>query len=298
MNIKHLLLLFLPLTSFLSCAGLPETVYEEDLIEPLAFYSVENGKILPDSCEEEESLVLTEENRNLHLLIWNRSLEIIPDSYEHFIKNFRISSDGVENIMAFVEPAEEGDKTNLSSWTLAIDLVDVLNRMGEVKNRDMDETLIHEFGHILSLNSEEVNALVVDDPDDMSWMEEWDFSTTYRMNDCVAREKSYLNMFFQQFWGEEQIREWFAIYNDSETEDDYYSALNSLSIKYYTDFVSDYAMTNPEEDFAESFTHFVMKEKPVGDTISHQKIRFFYDFPELLAIRDEIRSVLPESYAA
>ncbi len=48
-------------------------------------------------------------------------------------------------------------------------------------------------------------------------------------------------------------------------------------------------MENPEEDIAESFLHFVWEDKPKGRTIAEQKILFFYDFDELIKIREEIR---------
>ena len=56
--------------------------------------------------------------------------------------------------------------------------------------------------------------------------------------------------------------------------------------------MTEYAATNPSEDFAESFMVFVLKEKPIKSTITDQKILFFYDFPELVEIRDFIRSNL------
>jgi hypothetical protein len=60
--------------------------------------------------------------------------------------------------------------------------------------------------------------------------------------------------------------------------------------------VTEYAASNPDEDFAESFTVFVLKEKPTKPTVNFihkdQKILFFYDFPELVEMRDFIRSNL------
>ena len=60
--------------------------------------------------------------------------------------------------------------------------------------------------------------------------------------------------------------------------------------------MTEYAATNPSEDFAESFMVFVLKEKPAKSTADFihkdQKILFFYDFPELVEIRDFIRNNL------
>ena len=90
--------------------------------------------------------------------------------------------------------------------------------------------------------------------------------------------------------------------------------------KYYDQFVTHYAADQPTEDIAESFTAFVLWDE---DTIAYhkkvctkegwnlitpwwkwcdkiyrdnsmweEKIRFFYDFPELVEMRDFIRSNL------
>jgi len=54
--------------------------------------------------------------------------------------------------------------------------------------------------------------------------------------------------------------------------------------------VTDYAVTSPEEDIAESRMFFILDPKTAGDTIAEQKILFFYDWPELARLRDEIIS--------
>jgi len=37
---------------------------------------------------------------------------------------------------------------------------------------------------------------------------------------------------------------------------------------------------------------FVLQDKPEGNLIRDQKVRFFYDFPEMLAVRDHARQYL------
>ncbi|MBK9051223.1 MAG: hypothetical protein IPL78_09985 [Chloroflexi bacterium] len=48
--------------------------------------------------------------------------------------------------------------------------------------------------------------------------------------------------------------------------------------------MTDYAATNPAEDIAETFMAFVLEPKPNGDTIAEEKVLFFYQYPELVAI--------------
>lgn len=292
MNPKLSILPFFALI-LLSCASYSENYPGEDSLENVAYYSVEKGNLVPDIFEDEQYMDISPENRDIHNKIWNRSLEIIPDNYKKYIKHFRISSDGFENIMAYVEPLENDTSSDMSSWTLSVDIIDVLDHLGNIRSKEMDETLIHEFAHILSLNSEQTKSVAVEDDDDFGWMESWDFTDSYRSFDSISLKDSYLNLFFQEFWGKDQLNEWMSVELENEADEDYYSALIRLGIKYHTDFVSDYALTDPEEDFAESFTYFIINERAEGDLISQKKINFFYQFPELVEIRDEIRAVLP-----
>lgn len=64
---------------------------------------------------------------------------------------------------------------------------------------------------------------------------------------------------------------------------------DSFYIKYVDEFITDYAATNPVEDFAETFAFFVVLDKPEDNSIKSKKILFFYDYPEFLKIRDDIR---------
>lgn len=59
-------------------------------------------------------------------------------------------------------------------------------------------------------------------------------------------------------------------------------------------FVSDYATVSFGEDMAETFVYFIREDKPVGNTIRNQKILAFYQEPDLVEIRTQIRSNLRE----
>ena len=55
-------------------------------------------------------------------------------------------------------------------------------------------------------------------------------------------------------------------------------------------FVNQYASQTCDEDIAESFTMFVLTNKQLDGSICAQKINFFYNYPEMVKIRDHIRS--------
>ena len=99
-----------------------------------------------------------------------------------------------------------------------------------------------------------------------------------------------MNKFFQVFWVDIYPSfKWFYEFDDYDKFLDHNILFHQ---KYKTQFVTEYAATNPSEDFAESFMIFVLTEKPTKSTIADQKILFLYDFPELVEMRDFIRSNL------
>lgn len=55
-------------------------------------------------------------------------------------------------------------------------------------------------------------------------------------------------------------------------------------------FVSEYAASSPDEDIVESFTFFVKNEKPLDSLVRDEKVRFFYQYPELVQMRNNLRA--------
>lgn len=113
-------------------------------------------------------------------------------------------------------------------------------------------TDIHEFGHLLALNAAQINPYKIEKN-----------CKTYMWEEGCANKGAYMYKFYQQFWES----------GDVEDEDD---------------FVSEYAMNDVYEDFAESWSHFVVTPRPEGNSILDKKILFFYDYDELIMLRAEI----------
>ena len=189
-------------------------------------------------------------------------------------------------------------------YYLGIDPLDMAPG-GSINEQWHKSVMIHENAHILSLGSSQSDN---DDPFSSTGIDDL-YEEPYTELRKIVQEKaaacapnyyddvsgcmnsnSYLNKFFQEFWVDIYPSfKWFYEFDDYDKFLDH----NDLFYKKYkTQFVTSYAQTNPSEDFAESFTAFVLKEKPTKSTISDQKILFFYDFPELVEMRDFIRSNL------
>ncbi len=130
-------------------------------------------------------------------------------------------------------------------------------------------TLIHEYAHVFSFAPGEF------DPTASS-------CDTIALAEGCADASSYLWAFYEAFWAG------YAERPDLENVDpdiayDFYLANED-------DFVSDYAATNPTEDFAESFMTFVIEDDWSADSPTGAKLEFFTQYPELVALREQMRA--------
>ena len=58
--------------------------------------------------------------------------------------------------------------------------------------------------------------------------------------------------------------------------------------KHADQFVTEYAASSPSEGLAESFMDFIFVPKPSSAMLSDQKIRFFYNYPEMVELRERL----------
>ncbi|KGR77296.1 zinc-binding metallopeptidase [Ureibacillus sinduriensis] len=133
-------------------------------------------------------------------------------------------------------------------WTLGMNNEDI-----ELASETL-VTYLHEYAHFLSLNESQID-----------YWTEIDGCTSLVLKDSGCfYEDAYLNAFYKRFWepgGHGKIEDF---------------------------YVSRYAMSSPEEDFSESFAHFVLTETPSGKNVMEEKLLFFYEYEELVQLRTEI----------
>jgi hypothetical protein len=229
-------------------------------------------------------------NQERHQEIWQFLRRILPPAIMlSDVSEYHIFTDGTDGTLAYVSPLDD----DANHWLIGIDIQDA-GTSGKVNTRDFVHTTIHEFTHILTLENGQVP------PDTSLSREEIDAGvesevalacTTFYSGEGCALANSYINQFFDKFWADVYYNE-FQDVLWAETNEEYEEAI----IVFYDDrpdwFVTEYAATNPGEDIAESFTYFVLQDKPTGDSIADQKVRFFYDYPTLVNIRTHMRSEL------
>jgi hypothetical protein len=275
----------------------------------IAYYPIDDGQlgevIMPaisearyDQYAEElalslEELVAFQAAHQIFEEIWIIVKAIIPEPYLRQVAYLEIFTDGSDNFLGAIEEVEG----RTDSVILSLDLEDMLDQYGDIRDRELAETIIHELAHIITLAT-----------DQAEWIEEEDSNPhTYYIYeyDLDTFEESYLNQFYQLFWTD-IYDEWSAFFyqygilyeGDEDLAEEYDEILSGYLDDFYEKyrgrFVTDYAATSPTEDIAEAFVFFVTGDLGPGAEIRHQKVDFFYSFPELVQIRNQIITNLNE----
>ena len=228
---------------------------------------------VPDELEDER------DDRSTHEAIWKYFVSIIPPAEREFVVEFSIFTDGTGNHLAAVSPVFSDPE----QWHLRVDILDAANYY------DLTYTLLHEQGHLLTLNSKQVppSKAIFEFPENETVLkQEMAACPQYFTGQGCSEPASYLNQFFDRFWPY-IFEEWEQI--ELERDKDERDALLEDFYRLHKDqFVSDYAPTSPMEDIAESWAFFVLSPKPEISSIASEKILFFYEYPELVELRTQI----------
>ena len=240
------------------------------------------------------------QDEDLHKQLFDMYVSITPKQILDEVAYFEISTDDYGGLISAEVGRGGWDGDLREKYYLVVDPLDMAPA-GSINEQWHKSVMIHENAHILSLGSSQSdNDWVLGDTSNTELVEIVQEKAAacapnyYSDVSGCMKSNSYLNLFFQEFWVDIYPSfKWFYEFDDY----DKFEGHNELFYqKYKTQFVTWYAATNPDEDFAESFTAFVLQEKPTKSTVSFihsdQKILFFYDFPELVEMRDFIRSNL------
>ena len=232
-----------------------------------------NFEFVPDELEDER------DDRSAHEAIWKYYAAIIPPAERELVSEFSIFTDGMGHHLAAVSPLS----SNPERWRLQVDILDAESYY------DLTYTLLHEEGHLITLNSRQVppSKAIFDSPDNETVLkQEAEACQQYFTGQGCSEPASYVNQFFDRFWPY-IYEEWEQI--DLEKDKDERDALLEDFYRVHKDqFVSDYAPTSPMEDIAESWAFFVLSPKPELNSIANEKVLFFYEYPELVDLRTQI----------
>lgn len=236
-----------------------EASYEKS--ELLNRYKVRNNRLYGDEKWQKD-------DRVDNYKIWDIFASIAGDDFvTKYMRYYSAYKNKDSGTLAFVKATD----TNGQEWGLAINAN--ASDFGSKKwTRDLVTVLLHEYAHILTLNNTQV---------DHKKVKSFSCKRFLGSQGC-SEKKSYIQSFSTKFWTDPK---WFVHSN---------FAKRYLANK--DQFVTEYAAKNPEEDMAESFTQFILYEKPNGDLIKDQKVLFFYQYPNLVALRIQIRAEIEEYF--
>lgn len=219
------------------------------------FGTVEVYTVLDDGSLDPEATGLTAEVWDAYFRMTEGQLA--GDLVAEFIVGDAPKSDTLAYVITLDNPEE---------WALAANLAT------SEDPQLLIATLIHEYAHILTLRTDEMDPYTGSCP-------------TVDLDEGCAAEDSIIAAFEERFWepyGSDAPEPWNV---DADAAWEFY-------LDHEEDFVSDYAATNVAEDLAESFMTYVIEDSATGDSLAAQKLRFFDDYPEYVELREHIRAEL------
>ena len=236
-------------------------------------------------------------DQSLHQDLWEIYTSITPPEILSEVVSFVVYTDD------YAETSESAAVNRASlnplKFLVSVDPVDMVPSGIKIDKQFYISTMIHENAHILSLSASQgdnksISVDTANSPDmykqEMKNGERSCAPNYYNDFAGCMNQNSYLNAFFQEFWSEiYDDFKWSLEFDDYETFNEHHT---EFYFKYEKYWLTEYSSENPNEDFAESFMAFVLREKPSAPTFAEQKILFFYQYPELVEMRDFIRSAI------
>lgn len=233
-----------------------ESLYAEFPSEKIVYTVHADGSTTPELSEPDAFL-------------WSMVRDLAPSTKTfNAVTRFEVYYDENDTTLAAVESLDEVNKT----WLYSINYIAVEDFA------ELSETLVHEYAHILGLEDSQTTT-------EAENFDIYETCATYLVEEGCTNNDSYLYNYYLAFWeGNED-------YQEEDRDEDEAIALYELKPDEY---VSDYAPTNPVEDFAETFMYFAMKNVMAEESIQADKIAFFNDFPELVDYRDVLHATVAD----
>lgn len=254
----------------------------------LAAYKIKGDKISQISSNKKVPAWLKpyRDDVKYHEKIWKLVSLMLPESVRPYMKELNIVTDGVDETLASTYQSEE----DMDAWIMDVDILDTTDKAYFIS------TIVHEFSHLITLNPEQVlpSEAIFNDPENSEVYEKEAAACSTYFPDGCSYPDSYINLFYERFWANnDSYKQWLKI-NSMDYGDKYDKALAKFYKENRDQFVTEYAATNLDEDMAEAFTLFILEPKPTGGSIAQEKILFFYDFPELVKLRQQIAQSICE----
>ncbi|APD07305.1 5'-nucleotidase [Flavobacteriaceae bacterium UJ101] len=239
--------------------------------ESVTTYEIVNGEFIKtyDHPVDAEYLSLQQDTAK-HQEIIAQFKKIVPEAFFDRINNFTLylGELGEQNTLGRVFYSI--NQRNVFDFEIAIDnayAVPFNNELG------LNYTIAHEFGHVLTLDDTQASTTIFDENN----CDNFFFGTCFYSD-------SYLNVFYQNYWVPI-----LTDYNNSINYRRYYAANP-------TQFVSEYAASQPTEDIAETFMMYVLNSVNfTGTTVADQKVNSMNNYTDFQTVRTFATTNIPNS---
>jgi hypothetical protein len=216
----------------------------ETTATPLGVYKINGNEVDASGASPATAKAVT--------TAWKRFAKLIPQERRTMISTFSLID---KSETEYDGQVEEVDPKN-HRWEL---------RLKPGKDAD-DFVMAHEFGHLLTLSPQQLDANVSKKK-----------CPPYGFWEGCPRPGSFTERFVQRFWTADLVRQ---------------AEQNNVKLEKRNPgwFVRDYSATNPGEDLADTFAEFVANpNQPAGNRIVDQKINMFYADLDMVWLRNQIR---------
>jgi hypothetical protein len=212
--------------------------YGETDLQIVASYVVEAGVLQPIPGQTVPAA---------HRALWQTVEHVLPTAELAEIRQLNVVTDGPNGTLGMVH--RSGQATD--RWILSLDLAE--------PERVLEETLIHELAHVLTLDRDDLRTGT-------------DGCDGVRLPLGCARAGSALAQWADQFWPDPDHAATF----DREH------------------FVSEYAASAVHEDLAETFLAYVTQRSHASSPVLAEKFAFFDRHPDLAQAAADVRARLGE----
>ncbi|EZH71339.1 hypothetical protein ATO12_08090 [Aquimarina atlantica] len=238
----------------------------------ITLYKVDGDKIIKEKDYNVTGKLLEfQKDTKKHEEIWDLVKKIVPPDYRSKMSEFVIfagENDGTAGYVVERTP-------DLSKWQMGI-AIDFAYQGGFNARGELAYTIVHEFGHIITLDKVQVDSSVSQEN-----------CKNFFTGEGCSRDNSNINKLYQNHWAD--IWEEFRKVNNQSDAQKFYD-------KYKERYVTQYASTNPGEDIAEIFATFVTRAGGVnGSSRAEKKIQMMYDNAEMIKLRNYIRGNIAKS---
>ncbi|MGE5375563.1 MAG: hypothetical protein ACM3XO_10950 [Bacteroidota bacterium] len=168
---------------------------ENEIDMNLVYYDIKVGQLgEPQYLHVPGAFKPFQQDTNAHLAVWRYASSLLPADDLKWIDRFEIFKS--TNYSGWVSPTGR-DQNDRSHWTLGIELAYAQDPVG------ITYTLIHEYGHLISLNTDQIPA----GDCYYSWSQNPAVCKQLLSPDGCITPDSYINQFYQQFWSD-LLSEW------------------------------------------------------------------------------------------